>query len=221
MTKTIKNVSRFGFVSMGVLLAIVFVSLATTKKADAAITGQLDIGSTGSNVTQLQQFLATNPSIYPAGTVSGYFGPLTQAAVVQFQVAYGIPQAGRVGPATQAKINDIMSSGFGLDTNAPIMANESTQESRNSATVNWTTNELARGQVYYDTSPIQSNEATGHAQQAYVSGTSAPNNTDVRNSQSVTIQGLQANTLYYYLTRAIDNSGNVTMTMPSTFHTNQ
>ncbi|TSC81788.1 MAG: Peptidoglycan binding protein [Parcubacteria group bacterium Gr01-1014_20] len=219
MTKKI-NVSKISFVSVGTLLALVLILSATTQKAHAAITSQLDLGSTVSDVAELQQFLATNSFIYPAGIVSGYFGPLTQAAVVQFQVAYGIPQVGRVGPMTMAKINSIMSSGFGLDISAPIKANASVQANRTDATIGWTTNELARGQVYYDTLPIRSDEATGHAQQAYVSGVFAPNNTNTQNSQSVTIQGLQPNTLYYYLTRAIDNSGNLSMSVQNTFRTN-
>ncbi len=208
-------------IPVGAVAAVLVVSSIGLQSADAAISSQLDLGSTGSDVTQLQQFLAGNRQIYPAGTVSGYFGPLTQAAVVQFQAAYDIPQVGRVGPATQSKINDIMSSGFGLDVDAPVMMNASVQTGRNATTINWTTNEVARGQVFYDTFPIRSDESTMHAQQAYVSGTNAPNNTDVRNSQAVTIQGLQPNTLYYYLSRAVDKSGNVSMTLPNTFRTNQ
>ncbi len=206
---------------MGVLLAILFISAIGVSKAHAAITSELDFGATGGEVTELQQFLATNSLIYPAGTVSGYYGPLTRAAVVQFQVAYGIPQVGRVGPMTQAKMNSIMASGFGLDTATPIMGNASVATNRTDTTINWTTNELTRGQVYYDTSPIRSDEATGQLQQPYVSGISAPNNVNVSTSQSVNIQGLQANTLYYYFTRAIDNSGNSSVTLSNTFHTNQ
>ncbi len=218
MNKTI-NMLRIGLISAG-FLALFLVLSVTPQKAQAAITSQLDLGSRGNDVTELQQFLATNSSIYPEGIVSGYFGPLTQAAVTQFQVAYDIPQAGRVGPMTQSKMNSIMSSGFGLDTNAPTMSNAWMQANRTNATISWSTSEPARGQVYYDVSPIQSNETTGHAQQAYIGGLLAPNNTDAYNSQSVTMQGLQPNTSYYYVTRSTDNSGNVTMTMPNTFHTN-
>ncbi len=220
MTKTI-YVSRIGFASMLTLLTLLFVASLATHTAHAAITSQLDLGSSGNQVIELQQFLATNSFIYPAGIVSGHFGPLTQAAVLQFQVAYDIPQVGRVGPMTQTKINAIMSSGLGLDTRTPIMTNASVQTNRTDATINWTTNELASGQVYYDTSPIRSDEATGHAQQSYVSGVSAPNNTGARNTQSVTIQGLQPNTLYYYFTRATDNSGNNSVTLSNIFHTTQ
>lgn len=170
---------------------------------------------------ELQQFLSTNYLIYPEGIVSGYFGPLTQAAVTQFQVAYDLPQVGRVGPMTLAKMNDIMSSGLGLDTSSPVIANSWISTTRNGATINWTTNDPSRGQVYYDTFPIQSNEASGHAQLAYVSGAFAPNNMDVHGSQSVHIQGLSPNTFYYYLTRAIDSSGNVSMTVQKSFRTDR
>lgn len=217
--KNILQTRQISFAAIGIFAALVLTSFLGIHSAQAAITAELELGSRGGEVTELQQFLATNAKIYPEGIVSGYFGALTKAAVIQFQVAYDISQVGRVGPQTMAKINDIMSSGFGLDTSAPTMANASLQTRRNDATINWTTNEFARGQVYYDTFPIRSDETMKHAELAYVSGTSAPNNTDVRSTQSVVIQGLTSNTLYYYLARAIDNSGNVTMTLSNTFRT--
>jgi len=212
-----KNITRISFLSSAALFTFLFVSSVIAPKALAV--GQSSMGSNGSNVSALQQFLATNSMIYPAGIVSGYYGPLTQAAVVQFQAAYGIPQVGQVGPVTQAKINDIISSGFGLDITAPTMINASVQTTRTTATISWQTSTLARGQVYYDTAPIRSDETTGPFQVAFVSGVSATNNTDVRNTQTVTIQGLQPNTLYYYLTRAIDNSGNISISPQNTFVT--
>ncbi len=222
MTKK-NTIAKIGFTSMGILLAIIFIVGAQVPKAHAALINELDFGSRGSEVTQLQEFLATNPMIYPAGIVSGNFGPLTRSAVAQFQLAYDLPQVGRVGPMTRAKINEIMSSGFGLDTSAPNMDNKSMQIGRNDATINWTTNELAQGQVYYDLSPIRSDEASGHTRQetSYVSGTSVPNNAGVRTAQSVVISGLQPNTPYYYFTRAIDNSKNVNVTLSKMFRTNQ
>jgi len=220
MNKT-KNMVRVGLVSAGTLLAFLFIGSASMKTAHAAIISQLSVGSTGAQVSELQQFLASNPRIYPAGTVSGFYGTLTQNAVEQFQATYGIDQVGNVGPVTQAKINNIMASGFGLDTSAPVMGNASVQASRTTATVNWATNELARGQVFYDTAPIRTDETTGPFQLAFVGGVAASINAngDVRNSESVGLQGLQPNTLYYYATRAIDNSGNVTMTFGNTFRT--
>ncbi|MDP3799926.1 MAG: peptidoglycan-binding domain-containing protein, partial [bacterium] len=47
--------------------------------------------------------------IYPEGTVSGFYGPKTTAAVKKFQTKYGLNPVGRVGPATMAKLNEVLS----------------------------------------------------------------------------------------------------------------
>jgi plastocyanin/peptidoglycan hydrolase-like protein with peptidoglycan-binding domain len=54
----------------------------------------LSYGATGADVTQLQQFLAKDATVYPEGTVSGYFGSLTQAAVQRWQTKHGIVSSG-------------------------------------------------------------------------------------------------------------------------------
>jgi Putative peptidoglycan binding domain len=72
----------------------------------------LTIGSSGADVLALQQFL--NQNGYPvassgpgsAGEETDYFGPLTQAALAQWQAANNIsPAAGYYGPVTRAKIS--------------------------------------------------------------------------------------------------------------------
>jgi len=218
------NKLRIGFLTGGAFLALLFVSSAALPLAHAAITAsELSVGSTGSQVTQLQQFLATNSQIYPSGIVTGYFGPLTQAAVTQFQVAYGIDQVGQVGPITSAKINNIMASGFGLDTTVPYVSNLTVgQLNPTSAVISWNTDTLALSQVFFSLSPIQTNEATGVYQIPYIGGNGANSNTDVSvgTNHSVQLTGLQPNTLYYYIVRSIDQSGNVTMSTPHSFQTN-
>lgn len=204
----------------GTLIALFFVTslgIGSTA-AHAEITSLMGVGSRGSDVTQLQQFLASNSWIYPAGTVSGYFGSLTRAAVVQFQTAYDIDQVGNVGPITKAKINSIMNSGFGLDTTVPVISNLAVSVGSNSASVLWTTSESARGQVFYDTQPIRANEQTANSQIPYVSGTLAEN-TGYQTSQAINLSNLQTNTTYYYIVRSIDRSGNITMTLSNSFHT--
>lgn len=216
---TTLQMSRTNLASVGLFLTLAVTLLVPVQKADAALVNQLQVGSRGNEVTQLQQFLATNPLIYPQALVTGVFGPLTHAAVVQFQVAYDIPQVGRVGPMTRSKINEIMSSGFGLDTKAPSISNLSLQAGRTGATINWSTDESALGQVFYDIYQLRPTESLGQAGQPYVSGTLASNTSGVRSTQSVSVSGLQANTAYSYLVRSIDNSGNITMTLPNTFKT--
>jgi hypothetical protein len=65
-----------------------------TSPVALSLTRTLSLGSEGNDVSQLQQFLATSPSIYPEGKVTGYFGALTEAAVKRFQIKYSIVSSG-------------------------------------------------------------------------------------------------------------------------------
>ena len=87
----------------------------TTSGSCVTITVPIGPGSTGSNVTALQQFLARDRSIYPEAQVTGYYGSLTTTAVQRFQAKYNIVSSGspsttgygRVGPKTMDVINSI------------------------------------------------------------------------------------------------------------------
>ena len=65
-------------------------------------------GSSGDQVMVLQALLAIDPSIYPEGRVSGYFGRLTANAVKRFQKKHGIDTLGIVGPKTLKKLNELL-----------------------------------------------------------------------------------------------------------------
>lgn len=72
----------------------------------------LALGLRHADVTKLQEALKTDSSVYPEGTVSGYFGPLTLRAVQKFQEKYGIASSGiagygNVGPKTREKLNSL------------------------------------------------------------------------------------------------------------------
>lgn len=220
MTKKL-DTFKIGFISVGVISFVMLLSFVGVNKADASIFTSLSLGSKGADVTQLQQFLAADRSIYPQGVVSGYFGLLTQAAVVQFQAAYGLPQVGVVGHLTSAAINNVMALGVPLNTSAPMISGVWVQANRNSTTVSWSVDKASKGQLYYDVYPIQSNEATGPFQLPYISGMFVSNNQITSGTQSLTLQNLNPSTTYHYVVRVIDNLGNVSMTMPMLFNTNQ
>jgi len=80
------------------------------RNSCSQITDNLGFGSSGSEVSCLQQFLKNQGTdIYPSGYVTGIFGSLTKAAAIKFQGKYGISQTGFVGILTRTKINQILS----------------------------------------------------------------------------------------------------------------
>lgn len=217
--------------SGGALMAVLGLGAFGIQSAFATINSSLDFGSTGSQVTELQTYLATNASIYPSGLITGFFGPLTRAAVERFQTAQGIvssgsPQTtgyGRVGPTTRARINSLL----GVGTNqqfwdaSPRLSNPNIQVTNTTVTFTWTTNEPTQGQIYWDSAPIRTDEATDTNQNPYVGGNLALDAGGLQTNHSVTVSNLQANTTYYYLVRGIDSVGNMSMIWPSTFRTSQ
>ena len=95
---------------------------ATPTQSCVMLNSNLGFGSRGDQVSKLQQFLGVDPT--------GYFGPLTMAAVQKWQAANGIVSSGtpestgygRVGPATRAAIGCSIKnlSGATLDDNSAI-----------------------------------------------------------------------------------------------------
>ncbi len=107
-------------IDMLVALGLVDASKAAAVKASLGLTSSssttsghtfsvdLTVGSKGADVTALQTMLGISPA-------TGYFGSLTKAAVIKYQLANGItPAAGYVGPKTRSMLSSgSMSSGTG------------------------------------------------------------------------------------------------------------
>ena len=81
-------------------------------------TSDLTVGSTGSSVMYLQQWLNANGytvAVSGAGSPgmeTSTFGPATRAAVAKYQAAMGIsPAAGYVGPMTRTSLNAKLAAG--------------------------------------------------------------------------------------------------------------
>lgn len=75
-----------------------------TGATACTFTRSLTDGSSGADVTCLQTYLTGTGHFTFAGGATGYFGPVTQAAVAAWQAANGVaPAVGYFGPISQAK----------------------------------------------------------------------------------------------------------------------
>ncbi len=223
MTKKINfSKASTSFLGAGLIALTVIVAGTATYASADTLYRQLEVGSTGADVSSLQTFLAQDPTLYPQGLVTSYFGSLTKTAVANFQSRNGLDPVGRVGPLTLPVINAQMNSGInsGSSASAPVISNLSIAVSNTTAAFNWNTSQGAAAIVYYSTSPlsmIESGPGTG----VTISGSSALINTNLTSTHVGTLTGLQPNTTYYYTVYVRNGSGSENITWPSTFHTNQ
>lgn len=109
-TATPSTTSTTAAVSTPVTIAAVTTPPVVISIPAVALSAELDPGERSDDVRTLQTLLASDSTIYPEGIISGYYGPKTTAAVKKFQAKYGLPQVGRVGPATMAKMNEVLGS---------------------------------------------------------------------------------------------------------------
>ncbi len=93
-------------------------TLRAEAQADFVFSKTMRKGGFGTDVSKLQEVLATMPDIYPEKLITGYFGVLTRQAVQRFQSKYNIVSTGDesttgyglVGPKTRVKLNELKSS---------------------------------------------------------------------------------------------------------------
>ncbi len=234
--KKISN--RFGSVSSpnqlraAVLALILTAGVTAQVYAYSTVDSQLDLGESNSDVTHLQTFFAANSSIYPEGLVTGYFGGLTRASVIRFQAQYGFDQVGRVGPMTRDKINDLINAGgwTGSTPTAPTsnlkaaaFYNIAMSQGNTSTTFTFNTDETTTARVVYSTYRLQFNEGDINSNGFGPIGGSVVNSPNsYSQSHSITVSGLQANTIYYYTVIATDANGNASIIEPNAaYRTNQ
>ena len=95
-----------------------------------SLTRDLSLGDSGPDVSSLQQFLQAQ-GFFSYPSITGYYGEVTQAAVVAFQTAHGISATGFFGPLTRAAVNSILSS----QTSSTYASSSSTTASSTSLNV--------------------------------------------------------------------------------------
>lgn len=97
------------FLSGLFIFAFLYTSALLSTKAEAATISILSVGSTGNQVIELQQDLKTL-GYFTYGSITGYYGSITQDSVMKFQKANNLHADGIAGPQTLGKIAQIMSS---------------------------------------------------------------------------------------------------------------
>jgi peptidoglycan hydrolase-like protein with peptidoglycan-binding domain len=63
-------------------------------------------GDLGDDVKELQQTLAEDPSLLTSDSITGFFGPKTQAALMKFQRKFGINSTGFFGPLSRGFLKE-------------------------------------------------------------------------------------------------------------------
>jgi len=104
-----------------VLLAILTFGIPAISVGAQTFNTNLTVGSRGTDVVSLQQFLVAKGFLQmPPNVAYGYFGQLTRAAVAAWQKTNGIaPAAGYFGPISRAAIV--------TETNTPLNLSPSTE----------------------------------------------------------------------------------------------
>ncbi len=182
--------------AFGILLATLLLSYALASHVEAQsilFTQSMDIGSQGSQVTALQSFLSTKTAHYPEGLVTGYYGPLTAAAVMRFQCAEEIVCSGsaattgygRVGPITLTQLNLRASGNIGADVSAPYISGIVTVMSSTSATISFVTNELSMSKVVYSVFPLTVFESSGPGFALVTNGPAVMSDANFRTAHSI------------------------------------
>ena len=189
VTVTVDNQAPTGTVSInnGVAATNVIAVTLNLSASDAqGPVSQMRFSNTGSSFSTPIAYAATG-----AWTVTT--GEGTKTVFAQFSDAAGNWSAS----ATDTIV---------LDTTPPTISNRTaTNITSNSATITWTTNEVADSQVDYG--------------QTTAYGATTPLDSSLALSHSVPIAGLVAGTPYHYRARSRDVAGNLTVSADGTFST--
>lgn len=122
-SQTTNELQRFG---QDLINRVRQLQIRTSSPACPSLTLALKRGSSGQQVSSLQQYLAKDPGVYPEGQVSGSFDAATEAAVKRWQIKYNVVTSGdaastgfgAVGPRTIAAMREQCSAATAIPTMA-------------------------------------------------------------------------------------------------------
>ncbi|MEK7187277.1 MAG: peptidoglycan-binding protein [Patescibacteria group bacterium] len=130
----IYHVSQFRGASKGILLAatptvsedqteLEATPVSAAKTPYFVFEKNFGIGATGRDVVHLQVLLATEEKLYPQGLVTGYFGSLTQSALIRFQEIHKLRVTGVVDGPTRTKLESYSALRY-LSENDPAFSRD-------------------------------------------------------------------------------------------------
>lgn len=73
-----------------------------------ALKSGLTEGMSDEDIKKIQQLLGTDPTIYPEGKMTGYYGPLTREAIKRFQNRHGLEVTGVVDEETRDLLEEYL-----------------------------------------------------------------------------------------------------------------
>jgi hypothetical protein len=82
--------------------------LGGTKAEIKELRADIKEGMTDADIKTIQELLASDPTIYPKGLVTGYFGPMTTEAIKKFQAKNGLEVTGEIDTETRAAMDAII-----------------------------------------------------------------------------------------------------------------
>lgn len=97
------------------LMALIVQLQAQLKAVQGEVTAlreslkpNLTPGTTDDDIAKVQEILAADPTLYPSGLKTGYFGPMTKEAIMKFQAKFGLEVTGELNDETRAAFETIM-----------------------------------------------------------------------------------------------------------------
>jgi hypothetical protein len=82
--------------------------LMNTEAEIKELRADIKEGMTSDDIKTIQELLASDPTIYPRGLVTGYFGPMTKEAIMKFQAKNGLEVTGLIDTETRAAMDAII-----------------------------------------------------------------------------------------------------------------
>lgn len=94
------------------LKARMFQTQSEVKALTQTLKENLREGASDEDIKKIQDILASDPTIYPSGLRTGFFGPMTKEALKKFQAKHGLDVTGEIDAETKAALETLLEERF-------------------------------------------------------------------------------------------------------------